>query len=424
MDIKALHRLFLSHPYVFTDSRKVIKNGLFFALKGDNFNGNKYAESSIEQGAAFAIVDEFKDHPKCILVNNALQTLQNLAHYHRIHLGIPIIGITGSNGKTTTKELLYAVLRKKFKTNATQGNLNNHIGVPLTLLTMNASTEIGIIEMGANHIGEIAFLTRMAEPNFGYITNFGKAHLEGFGSIEGVIQGKSELYEYLKKQSKTIFVNSNDSTQLSQLTGYDNTYRFGLNPDDDCIIAYSNNNNTTVVAEFDGHTAKSQLIGAYNFTNIAIAIAVGTYFNVPPADICKAIEGYESRNNRSQIIRRGKNTVILDAYNANPTSMRAALDHLSQTENSSKVVVLGDMLELGDSSASEHQGIASLVESMNLSNIYLVGPRFYETQTKKAIKHKSVDSVKQQLQEQPFSKSLILIKGSRGMALERLLEII
>ena len=278
MDIKTLHGLLLSHPSVFTDSRKVIDGGIFFALEGEHFNGNQFAISSIEYGAAYAVVDEPVDHPQCIQVEDVLKTLQDLAHFHRVFLGLPILAITGSNGKTTTKELLFAVLSQKYKTKATLGNLNNHIGVPLTLLSMDSSTEMGIVEMGANHIGEIASLCAIAVPDFGYITNFGKAHLEGFGSIECVIKGKSELYEDLKKRQKLIFLNSSDALQVDLLKEYTNTYRFGTLPSDHCQI--SNCTSSTVCATYDQLKIQTQLIGAYNFNNVAAAIAVGSFFEI------------------------------------------------------------------------------------------------------------------------------------------------
>ena len=422
MDIKTLHGLFLSHPSVFTDSRKVIDGGIFFALKGEHFNGNQFAISSIEYGAAYAVVDEPVDHPQCIQVEDVLKTLQDLAHFHRVFLGLPIVAITGSNGKTTTKELLFAVLSQKYKTKATLGNLNNHIGVPLTLLSMDSSTEMGIVEMGANHIGEIASLCAIAAPDFGYITNFGKAHLEGFGSIEGVIKGKSELYEDLKKRQKLIFLNSSDALQVDLLKEYPNTYRFGTLPSDHCQI--SNCTSSTVCATYDQLKIQTQLIGAYNFNNLAAATAVGSFFEIQSDLIASAIAGYQPQNNRSQLIISKDNTIILDAYNANPTSMQAALDNLAQTENSKKVVILGDMLELGDASEIEHQCIADLVESMQLFAAYFVGPQFFKTNTASAIKFESIDTLKKHLEANPLLQSVVLIKGSRGMALERLIPLI
>lgn len=420
MDIQTLHALFLSHSTVITDSRKVSAGGIFFALKGDNFNGNQFAVAAIEQGASYAIVDEVIDHPKCIQVEDVLQTLQDLAHFHRVYLGLPIIAITGSNGKTTTKELAHAVLGQKFKTIATRGNLNNHIGVPLTLLSMDSSTEMGIVEMGANHLGEITALAAIAAPDYGYITNFGKAHLEGFGSIAGVIKGKSELYDYLKTNEKIIFQNVNDPLQHEILEAYPHTYTFGKSGTVDCSIFP--HERQMVCVEYDHTQIQSQLIGAYNFNNIAAAIAIGSYFGVATPEIVTAIETYIPQNNRSQIIQSGTNTIILDAYNANPTSMLAALDNLSQTDRKNKVVILGDMLELGTSSAKEHQDIAHRVESMDLISAYLVGPKFSQTATERAIRFNSIEELRVQLETKPLDEAYVLIKGSRGMALEQLLS--
>ncbi len=420
MDIKTLHGLFLSHPAVFTDSRKVIDGGIFFALKGDHFNGNQFALSSIDKGAAYAVVDEPVNHPKCIQVEDVLQTLQDLAHFHRIYLGLPIVAITGSNGKTTTKELIFAVLSQKYNTKATVGNLNNHIGVPLTLLSMDSSTELGIVEMGANHLGEIASLCAIASPDYGYITNFGKAHLEGFGSIEGVIKGKSELYEDLKKRGKIIFINSADALQVELLKDYRNAYRFGIQPTDDCQI-FNCTASSTVCASYDKTKIQTQLIGAYNFNNVAAAIAFGSYFEIQSNLMASAIEGYQPQNNRSQLIISNENTIILDAYNANPTSMKAALDNILQTDSSKKVVILGDMLELGEASETEHQNIADLVESMHLFAAYFVGPRFFKTRTSSAVKFETIETLMSHLETHPFVQTVVLVKGSRGMALERLI---
>ncbi len=423
MDIKTLHGLFLSHPAVFTDSRKVIDGGIFFALKGDYFNGNQFAISSIDKGAAYAVVDESVDHPKCIQVEDVLQTLQDLARFHRDYLALPIVAITGSNGKTTTKELIFAVLSQKYNTKATIGNLNNHIGVPLTLLSMDSSTEIGIVEMGANHLGEIASLCSIAAPDFGYITNFGKAHLEGFGSIEGVIKGKSELYIDLKKRGKIIFLNSSDALQVELLKDYRNTYCFGKQSTDDCQI-FNCTATSTVCAAYERIKIQTQLIGAYNFNNVAAAVAVGSYFEIPSDSMASAIANYLPQNNRSQLILSKENTIILDAYNANPTSMQAALDNILQTDSSKKVVILGDMLELGEASETEHQNIADLVESMQLFAAYFVGPRFFKTTTSSAVKFESIETLMSHLEMHPFVQSVVLIKGSRGMALERLIPVI
>jgi len=420
MNIKVLHKLFLKHPTVCTDTRKITKDCLFFALKGDNFNGNTFAKDALTSGAKYAIVDEKEVilDDNYILVEDALKTLQELATYHRNYLDLKIIALTGSNGKTTTKELINFVLKKKYHTVATIGNLNNHIGVPLTLLSMDYTTEIGIVEMGANHLKEIEFLCTIAQPDYGYITNFGKAHLEGFGSIEGVIEGKSELYNYLKDNGKLIFANPNDSTQLKQLEGYNNTYTF-------CNIDLVKSN-PFVVAKYDNTLITSQLIGAYNFNNISAAITIGKYFEVPTNEIKDALENYTPENNRSQIINKDSTQIILDAYNANPTSMKAALDNFNQIDAKHKTAILGDMFELGKDAEIEHQHIANYSNNLNIDEIFLVGENFYNTKFKspKVILCKTFDDLKTEIGSSKLESITVLIKGSRGMALERVLEIL
>ncbi|EDP97679.1 UDP-N-acetylmuramoyl-tripeptide--D-alanyl-D-alanine ligase [Kordia algicida OT-1] len=422
--IQELYTIFQKYPNITTDSRKITPNCIFFALKGDNFNGNKYAKDALEKGAAYAIVDEkeYVTSEQTILVNDALESLQKLANYHRKQLNIPIISLTGSNGKTTTKELINAVLSKKFNTTATKGNLNNHIGVPLTLLSMNSDTEIGIVEMGANHKREIAFLSSIAEPDYGYITNFGKAHLEGFGGIEGVIIGKSELYDYLKASDKFIFVNGDDTKQVER-TQDANTYVFGGSDTYDLSIEFLTAN-PMVSCAVDGKKIQSQLIGSYNFSNIAAAIAIGTYFKVNSDDIKEAIEAYIPSNNRSQILTKNTNKIILDAYNANPTSMKAALDNFSDLTDTSKIAFLGDMFELGDSAKEEHQFINDYAASLEIEKIYLIGENFGITNStnEKIVIHSTFESLKENFPA--LENSTLLIKGSRGMALERILELL
>jgi len=419
MNIKNLHELFLENNLVDTDTRKIRKGSLFFALKGDNFNGNKFALEALEKGVNYAIIDEeaYNTPTKTILVDNVLNTLQQLANYHRKYLNTTIISLTGSNGKTTTKELINSVLSKKFNTTATFGNLNNHIGVPLTLLAMVHKTEIGIVEMGANHLKEIALLCAITEPNYGYITNFGKAHLEGFGSIDGVIKAKSELYDFLRNTNGKVFLNTDDCTQLKQSQGIENI-PFN-NKEIEFIEA-----NPFVKVKFKNTIIKSKLIGKYNYNNIAAAIAIGNYFKISEKLIKNAIENYEPTNNRSQIIKKGTNNIILDAYNANPSSMQAAIENFKQIKGTSKIVFLGDMFELGENSKIEHQKIAELATSMGFKEVYLIGKAFSTTSVKNAFIFESFETLKSSIKLLNFENSSILIKGSRGMALERILDLV
>ena len=425
MTIKNIHERFLQCNNLCTDSRKVIKNSMFFALKGEHFNGNIYAKKAIELGAKFAIVDdkEYANTSNTILVNNVLETLQELATYHRNYLNIPIIALTGSNGKTTTKELINIVLSKKYKTTATYGNLNNHIGVPLTLLSMDKSTEIGIVEMGANHQKEIELLCNIAQPDFGYITNFGKAHLEGFGGVEGVIKGKSEMYDYLINNKKHIFVNTNDPIQVEK-TKKANLITFGTNKTDLVNIEFVNAN-PFVITKHNNILINSLLIGDYNFNNIAAAITIGTHFKVDNLNIKQAIESYKPTNNRSQIIEKGTNKIILDAYNANPSSMHAALLNFQKLEKN-KIAFLGDMFELGEASKKEHQAIVELTKQLNLNEIIFIGEHFYDCNIEdtKSKKYKTFNHFKDTYSTSNITNSNIIIKGSRGMALERILDIL
>ena len=421
-ELSQLHQLFLESTGICTDTRKLKKGNLYLALKGDNFNGNNFATKALELGADYSIVDEQPEEQNdhIIKVEDGLDTLQKLAAYHRKYLNLPILSITGSNGKTTTKELIREVLSKKYKTVSTKGNLNNHIGVPLTLLSMNKETEFGIVEMGANHQGEIASLCKIAQPDYGYITNFGKAHLEGFGGVEGVIKGKSELYNYLIKNNKTIFINYDDEIQVEKSEGTD-------------IISFSEGKNATHQITFlkadpfvkintEDTQINSHLIGTYNAKNIAAAICIGKYFKIPAKGIKEAIESYQSTNNRSQIINQNSNQIILDAYNANPTSMKAALENLEAIPAKNKIAILGDMFEVGNTSAEEHQIIIDLLEKLEFSNMMVCGKNFYQTSTQEVSKFENFEDLKNYIQRNNFEDATILIKGSRGMALERILE--
>lgn len=428
MEIASLHEIFLRSKGVVTDTRKIEENNLFFALVGDHFNGNEFAVQAIEKGACFAVIDNANYHigDRTILVQDSLKTLQELAKYHRQHLGLPILALTGSNGKTTTKELLNAVLSKKFKTVATTGNLNNHIGVPLTLLSMDQSTEFGVVEMGANHAKEIEFLCDIALPDYGYITNFGKAHLEGFGSLEGVIHAKSELYQHLIEHEKTIFYNLEDPIQKKKLMTHTKVYGFALtkhNPASDIKIELTQNH-PFVSVHFNDTEIRTNLIGSYNFTNIAAAICVGSYFKIDEQDIKVAISNYTPSNNRSQIVEKGKVKIILDAYNANPSSVQAALNNFADLEQKNKAVILGDMLELGAEAATEHQNIVDQLSEHGIENAYLIGENFYKTKGSQ-LKFKNFEEFKEAFPRtlKKNKDDLFLIKGSRGMALERTLEL-
>ena len=424
MDLQQLHQLFLENPTVSTDTRKITPNCLFFALKGPNFNGNKFAAEALEKGAAYAIVDEekYKVSNRYVLVDDVLKTLQQLSTYHRNHCNAKIISLTGSNGKTTTKELIYEVLSKKYNTIATQGNLNNHIGVPLTLLSIKEDTEIAVVEMGANHQKEIAFLSSIAQPDFGYITNFGKAHLEGFGGVEGVIKGKSELYDHLMAHDKHIFMNADDPIQLQKLESYVKKIGFSTEKHQYFNIKFLGAK-PFVTLEFEGTKVSTQLVGSYNFANCCVAVLMGKYFNVPVEDVKTALESYVSENNRSQVIDKNGIKVVLDAYNANPTSMRAALENFKTMEWPNPILVLGDMFELGESAAMEHQGIVDLLVSQGFEHVFLVGENFFGTQSE-FMRFKTFEDFKTHLEDHPITSGSLLIKGSRGMALERTLDLL
>tara|TARA_R110001583_G_scaffold24376_1_gene88998 strand:- start:680 stop:1957 length:1278 start_codon:yes stop_codon:yes gene_type:complete len=425
MSIAKLHQIFLEFPVVCTDTRKITENCIFFALKGENFNGNDYAEAALKKGASYAVVDEDKyaGVQNILVVDDVLTTLQMLANYHRKQCDAKIIALTGSNGKTTTKELINAVLSQKYKTVATIGNLNNHIGVPLTLLSIKRETEIAIIEMGANHLKEIEFLCSLAEPDYGYITNFGKAHLEGFGGVEGVIKGKSELYEYLTKHKAIIFINADDPIQLEKTGTYIRKYGFTQDKKEFYKIEFIKAS-PYVSLQFEDTTVQSNLIGSYNFTNCCAAILMGKYFNVPANLIKEAIESYVPQNNRSQIIEKNSRQIILDAYNANPSSMKVALENFSNLEGGPKIAFLGDMFELGSSAPDEHQKIADLSAQLNIQKVVLLGENFIKTNSS-VTKFKNFEDIARNFKDIELpTTGKILIKGSRGMALERLLDLL
>lgn len=426
MDIKSIHNYFLQCKSVSIDTRKIEPDSLFVAIKGENFDANTFANEALEKGAKFVIIDNpsfFVDH-RTLVVEDSLKTLQELAKFHREFLKIPIIALTGSNGKTTTKELIHVVLSKKYNTKATLGNLNNHIGVPLTLLSFNKETEIGIVEMGANHQKEIEFLCEIAKPDYGYITNFGKAHLEGFGGVEGVIKGKSEMYAYLRNNHKTVFVNLNDPIQVEKTLNI-NSFTFGLNTPANVTIQ-SIKANPFVEVQINNIKISSHLIGLYNSNNINAALAIGINFGVPLIDIKKAIEDFVPQNNRSQMLTMNSNEIILDAYNANPSSMVVALENFFQLENQNKIAILGDMFELGEESQSEHKSIVDLVVNKNSLKTFFIGNDFYENriQSDKFNFYSSFEDFSKEFNGKEIKNTLLLIKGSRGMALERTLQLL
>ena len=427
MELNQIHKLFLACSAVSTDTRNISQNAFFFALKGPNFNANTFAAQALESGARYAVIDEVVQpiNDSFILVENVLKTLQDLARFHRDYLGLPVVALTGSNGKTTTKELINAALKQRFKTIATIGNLNNHIGVPLTLLSMNADTEVGVVEMGANHANEIALLCSIAKPNVGYITNFGKAHLEGFGSEQGVVVAKSELYDYLKANKGLIIMNSDDAKQEKQVGQYSNTFSFSEYKQASINISLLDSQPFLNVSLVD-IVIKTNLVGVYNFHNIAAALAVGSFFNLTPQQLKSGIEAYVPANNRSQIIQQNSNQILLDAYNANPSSMEVALENFKGTQNSNKLAILGDMFELGANSAKEHLEIVNQAILTKGCVFYFIGSLFFEQKIAHStfLFFETFKELQSHLEEITISNTSILIKGSRGMALERVLDLI
>jgi len=439
MTTKDIYQLFTQHPVISTDTRKIAADSLFFALKGDKFDANTFAEQAIAAGAAYAIIDNlaYQLGDQYILVDDVLTTLQDLARYHRKQLTIPVIGLTGTNGKTTTKELINAVLSQKFKTLATQGNLNNHIGVPLTILSIDRTHEIAVIEMGANHQKEIALLSSIAQPSHGLITNIGKAHLEGFGGVEGIKKGKGELYDFLKADEGIVFVNGDDAVLMAmqKARSLDKLVLYGTSNKDNSIIGKLTENSPLLSLEWtnklsgENYPVKTQLTGAYNLDNILAAICIGVYFELEADEINAGITGYQPQNNRSQIKKTETNTLICDYYNANPSSMQVAIENIGKLQADRKVLILGDMFELGDESPAEHAAIIKKALNTNVAERIFIGKEFAEQESRvknqeSRIKfYNTAEDAIEALKAEPIKNSTVLIKGSRGMALERLVDL-
>lgn len=425
MDVSALYEIYKAHPSVQTDSRKIQKGDLYFALKGDRFNGNDFALQALQDGAAYAIVDEAAavQHEQCLLVEDVLSTMQQLALHHRRQLNIPFIAITGTNGKTTTKELVNQVLSARFKTYATAGNLNNHIGVPLTILSIKADAEMAIIEMGANHEKEIAFYCTIAEPNYGLINNVGKAHLEGFGSVEGVKRAKGELYDYIREIQGTIFINS-DLDYLVEMAkgivhqisyGTSNAHYIGKPLSGDGLLKFA------LLSAGMETTIQTQLVGDYNLPNALAAIAIGAHFGMDADTIKAALEAYTPSNSRSQLLQKGSNTIIMDAYNANPSSMKLAVENMAALQtDKTKWLFLGAMKEMGVNCQTEHQALTDLAKTLGFEHVVLVGKEF-EATTHSFRYFEQAGLAKTWLEENPLSNACILVKGSRGSKMEEIL---
>jgi UDP-N-acetylmuramoyl-tripeptide--D-alanyl-D-alanine ligase len=426
MNIAQLYEVYRNHPSIQTDTRQLKQGDIFFALKGPNFNGNAYAAAALEAGAVLAVIDEaeYNTQPeKMMLTTDVLTTLQQLALHHRKQLNIPFLAITGSNGKTTTKELVSTVLAAEFKTTATIGNLNNHIGVPLTILRIPADAEIAVIEMGANHEHEIEAYCKVALPTHGIITNIGKAHLEGFGSPEGVRRAKGELYDFLRANEGTVFLCNEYDYLVEMSKGIPQVITYGQQDATYTGDPIADTALLSVKVTSDAVTGliPTQLVGAYNFPNVMAAVAVGLYFNIPGETIREAIAGYVPSNNRSQVIKQGSNTVIMDAYNANPSSMKAAIENFAGIEATQKVLLLGGMMELGPDSVNEHQALVDLLERTHWHAVVLVGGDFSK------VKHpyifmENAAAAAEWLKQQEFTDTYILIKGSRSMGMEKVIQ--
>ncbi|MDR0536630.1 MAG: UDP-N-acetylmuramoyl-tripeptide--D-alanyl-D-alanine ligase [Tannerellaceae bacterium] len=424
-----LYQLFLDSPRIVTDSRASCEGAIFLALKGQNFDGNRFAAQAIANGATCAVIDNPDLHidGQTIVVDDALRTLQELARLHRATLGLPVIGITGTNGKTTTKELLAAVLSTRYKTLYTSGNFNNHIGLPLTLLALKPEHEIAVVEMGASKPGDIAELAEIALPNYGIITNLGHAHLEGFGSFDNLVAAKGELYDFIRRTGGTIFRKSSDDILLHLAAGM-NEITYGADAQAH-VSAHATANNPYLAFRWkyqgETHTVETRLVGNYNIDNATAAIAVGCHFNIPPDDICRAIEAYLPTNNRSQLRRTASNTVIIDAYNANPDSMKAAIRNFMEISATPKAVILGDMKELGKDSLALHESIVQEIAQGNFDRILLCGEHFSQVPTPDTFTtFRTTGELTDHLRAQPLTGFCILLKASRSMAFERIADIL
>ena len=427
MRIEDLYQKYLETGKVSTDTRQITPGSVFFALKGPSFNGNVFAAEALSKGANYAVVDEaaYAVNPRCILVDDVLKTLQALARHHRDHLDIPVIGLTGSNGKTTSKELVHAVLSTTFNTLATRGNLNNHIGVPVTVLSVNPSHQMAVVEMGANHVGDIALLCSIANPSHGFITNIGKAHIGTFGGFDNIVRGKSELYQHLLTHGGKVFINSQNPILANMARRFKDPMLYPALGDYYHCERVDDGHFLSLVAE-NGERIQTQLTGTYNFENVAVALTLGKYFGVDPAKANAAVKAYQPGNMRSQIIRKGTNTIILDAYNANPTSMEAAIDNLARMPEKRKVAILGDMFELEEEAEREHARLGEVLRDKRIPEAYLCGTlmtaarktfpqgKFFETK----------EELLRELTHNPITEAAVLVKASRGMALEKVLDVL
>ena len=429
ISLSELYDIFCAHRQVTTDSRVCPEGSLFFALKGDNFDGNRFAQAALDKGCAYAVVDEaeFATNERILLVDNVLRAMQQLARMHRERLGVPVVGITGTNGKTTTKELVAAVLREKFNVHYTQGNFNNHIGVPLTLLQLTENHEVAVVEMGASHLGEIAELVEIVRPDCGLITNVGKAHLSGFGSLEGVLQTKGALYDYLRAHDGRVFINAKNELLRSISHGLKQTsYALDASADVQGSVVDCSPFITLEWHRCGGaaHVAKTRFVGIYNAENMLAAATVGLHFGVNEAQICHALESYVPQNNRSQFVETAHNRLVVDAYNANPTSMMAALENFAAMQLPHKAIVLGDMLELGAQSRDEHQKIVDYVAQAQFEEVFLVGSNFVQVADGRFRTFDNAEALAEYVSANPLIDRTILIKGSNGIHLTNIVPLL